>query len=254
MPSVTKIGLFPNCLPPSNPFTISENTYLGSSFKSETIAGGVGFYWRIKKFRFNIAGTVRVVFLDEQELNDTYSGYVELERATVVLEGEEEILSTENTTEKNLVCGNVGWKINNGGDYNLDGTGIVPYWIDRDQSRVHFGFPLFIESSEGSNTRTYLSVYLTNNNDNGSIPPVFRVGEIRGDVEASEFTLDFGNGITLKTLKWTFPKVVEYDEGTYYFNYDIFNMEVLEWWGYDPEDGGGPIYNTSTGERIRFDV
>lgn len=31
-------------------------------------------------------------------------------------------------------------------------------------------------------------------------------------------------------------------------------LKATEYWEYDPNDGGGPIYVTSTGERIRFDV
>jgi hypothetical protein len=31
-------------------------------------------------------------------------------------------------------------------------------------------------------------------------------------------------------------------------------IEAVEYWGYDPNDGRGPIYDTSTGDRIRFDV
>lgn len=32
------------------------------------------------------------------------------------------------------------------------------------------------------------------------------------------------------------------------------SLEAIEYWPYDPNDGGGPIYNTTTGQRIRFDV
>jgi hypothetical protein len=31
-------------------------------------------------------------------------------------------------------------------------------------------------------------------------------------------------------------------------------LEAVEYWPYDPQDGGGPIYDSVTGERIRFDV
>ena len=55
--------------------------------------------------------------------------------------------------------------------------------------------------------------------------------------------------------------LVEYTFSDYKLNlwtaggdYITPTFEVMEWWPYDPNDGGGPIYNSSTGARIRNDV
>lgn len=261
MATVNHIGLFPQCLPSQNPnfnSQVSEEnyTFFYSAFKSNTIAGGVGFYWRVKKFRFNISGSSKITY-DGGEFIDTFNGYVEFERAG--RNGQEQVTGAD-LTEKYFVCDEMEWKINAVGDFSLADSSnfgglIKPSWIDNTDNKVCFLQPLYF-SSIGSDTRLLFIIVLTNNNDNGSVPAPFT--EDYGDpiVQPQEYTLDFGNDIKLETLKWTYPPVIGPDAlgVTYYYNYDTFNLEVTEWWGYDPDDGNGPIYNTTTGERIRFDI
>ena len=46
-------------------------------------------------------------------------------------------------------------------------------------------------------------------------------------------------------------KWLQFDGISFVEKKEKFLMFPEEWWPYDPEDGGGPIYNTSTGQQIR---
>ena len=49
-------------------------------------------------------------------------------------------------------------------------------------------------------------------------------------------------------------RVLPFVESLYVITSFECTLTATEYWGYDPNDGKGPIYNSSTGAKIRFDV
>lgn len=47
------------------------------------------------------------------------------------------------------------------------------------------------------------------------------------------------------------PQAAAPDPETGIMRYDYLEMRPIEWWPYDPKDGGGPIYDPENGDRLR---
>jgi len=80
------------------------------------------------------------------------------------------------------------------------------------------------------------------------------IGTAAGPVPCGAFgtgRLEFGDACFFENGE---PIELELGSFTLRVNSVSGTLTATEYWPYDPNDGGGPIYNTTTGERIRFDV
>jgi hypothetical protein len=75
-------------------------------------------------------------------------------------------------------------------------------------------------------------------------------GSGRGTVFSRLF---LGDKVIENTINDEVGELVIFGEGDVPFTFDyIFpNFEILEYWPYDPGDGGGPIYDSATGQQLR---
>lgn len=76
-------------------------------------------------------------------------------------------------------------------------------------------------------------------------------------INATLFDWDIGTNFASCSVNDDLEFVWQWDLkdnlGNTFFNGEA-TIRPQTWWGYDPEDGGGPIYNTSTGAQIRSNV
>ena len=243
MATVRHLGLFPFCLPLSNPVTDPEFQWVNESLNGD-IASSLAFYWRVKKLRVSISASVRLFYPDIFDLQDSGSGYADIYRQDI-------------NTETDLVCKTIGEE-----SYAIQTDGSIeagffdplyswkPEWFNSEMESVNFRgiFSIsWIPSVEGLE-REFATVALGYpSNFFNPAPTIFD----------PDYKIELlpANNLILTTTKTTSPKSQTDGVGIVRETaITSFKVEVTEWWGYDPEDGGGPIYDTSTGARIRDDV
>jgi hypothetical protein len=245
MATVRHLGLFPQGCPLTTIDSISSD--FPDIWLPEQYA--LAAHWRVKKWRFNfVASWAEAV--DGSGITFAYSTSLEFNYGQAILDVEDEVYSgifgqaLENETE--LVCPLViDAFINNFGGFGA-----------RAQQRV---------AGPGSSGTSFDGII------NGIQSPYVRVV---GDLKEYRLRILF----RAETLRWvmsaanmgsSFP-VAQY--GTFAYNLlgqafecPIYayntrgstilsvasSLEAIEYWPYDPNDGGGPIYDSTTGQQLR---
>jgi hypothetical protein len=234
MATVRHIGLFPWCQTKSQTDSGWENSVVVS--KSEATL----LWWRAKKIGIRDFETVDISVAGISPIFNPFT------------------ISPEATTEKGLVChgtsrvfdqnGTNSGSITNGfanveaGQnftlnlaYNANTTGDSDFfllnWI---ANTVYTGFGFV----RGSNSGTISFLFGTEGTSNptGTIPVTFSFGSrtlIRPTDDAYVISTSGSN------------------PPSFTFNFLAPNYEILEYWPYDPNDGGGPIYDSITGAQLR---
>ena len=93
-----------------------------------------------------------------------------------------------------------------------------------------------------------------------AFPSRFNVGEVQDLSGTFSF---LGNSFSFPaqsgdfgSVDTSYPTADPATSGQRFYNYQrtnkfIFDIEPAEYWPYDPQDGGGPIYDTDTGQQLR---
>jgi hypothetical protein len=84
----------------------------------------------------------------------------------------------------------------------------------------------------------------------GSVPYISSTLDLNGRIierNSNGFSKILGPSIT----EFGNPATRAANRGSIVFSPPFANFEILEYWPYDPEDGGGPIYDSATGVQIR---
>ena len=214
MASISHIGLFPWCVDPTTSYFSRE----------DLLQYAVPMWWRVKEWTLD--STADILFNTDPPETNTYSDSFVFRITDIPLR----FLSTATfQTEKDLVIagkagtgfGTLGPVYNWSffaylGDFNLE----ISLEIGPD-----FGFGAF-----DGDTRSASSG-----------------GEFE---EVGSITSNFCGVSFSAPLKYNGP----FSETLYVITSLNATLTATEYWPYDPNDGGGPIYDTATGVRIRDDV
>ena len=212
MATVRHLGYFPFCLPLSNPVDTEPN------FGYANLASAIAFFWRVKKFKWS--ATLSDGVSNSALCSSTFTRIAD--------------------SEKNLVC--FDQYSNNGlaDYYTVDNTIDGPYDYDGFMA-INSRF-VWIKK-EGNSTEQQVKVYFSIGFEGSSaaLRHGWRVVVAEPEIgEASAELVEYKFGKKLLNL-WT-NTGEEFAEPTF---------EVLEYWPYDPEDGLGPIYDSTTGAQLR---
>jgi hypothetical protein len=207
--------------------------------------------WRIKKYRYSISwnGVLKTYPFGEEEITEfSQNTYVDLTRI-----GVEE--------EKDYVC-NYQYGIGNPSPfdwqsplsaayYDVQGFGFTPLWKSGnniDKSTQIYGSFLWqpiIYSPEVSGFAPRLSFGYPSEYIPSDPPPI---------IPPSEITINLGGGVSFNTFFAAFGNQYTEDVIDLQFTINSWSLKAIEWWEYDPNDGKGPIYDKTTGQRLRDDV
>lgn len=244
MATVSHLGLFPKgCLPTSNPIDEEIYKWVNEAFECN-LTSAMALYWRIKKVKLTITAHFERWSYDNNDPPNLQQDY------SIEITQEGFITLNNIESEKELVCGNAYWEYSGDILGNLNGGSeeliFRPTWVDGDTYYVAYPF---------------IGSILDPNDERGGAASIYFGFPPAEDpywfpvtnVTSSRETIDFGNNVSFETTVTVSEYTLENSE-FYVAKITDWALTVEEWWGYDPNDGGGPIYNTSTGERIRFDV
>jgi hypothetical protein len=219
MAAVRHLGLFPWCVDPALTFFGTEDAIREKA---------VPMWWRVKEWK--LEATASVLANSDPPSTETYSDSFVFKITDIPLR----LLSTSTfQTETDLV---VAGKAGSG----LGGLGPAYDWSfdallgDPEENIVlelslTIG-PNFEFSAFGADTRSVSS--------NGKFE---EIGSITSNFCGVSFSAP---------LKYNFA----YHESLYVITSFESTLTATEYWEYDPNDGRGPIYNSSTGAKIRYDV
>jgi hypothetical protein len=215
MASVRHLGLFPWCFDP-------EQTY----FKGIDLHNkAVPLWWRVKQWRLEVELVRKANTAPPQ--NTTFN----ISNDFNVTDLAKNILTTDTfQNEKDLVCAGVVYDAEAGEQYRLPADHL--WGIDAPG--------IFIDSFVriGPN----FDCYFDQDDMLGARPAGTgdKVGELSVQMQGVEFTVAL-----FRESPQTSPPAL----------YEIVSLNGTlqgnEYWPYDPNDGGGPIYNTTTGAQIR---
>ena len=191
--------------------TVEENPAYSFYPAAVELATAIKWYWRVKKWRFIGTATTGSSTVSQDEIITNNASY-ELGEFSV----------EQPTTEKGLVCGYGTLAIYNDGQDD------------------EFGFYLYNEISDPRgiryNEQFYPSVIAFISVDGtrfgtASIPTAAAFGT--ATINDIEFNLTTGDESVVPGYSATITITPE------------------EYWPYDPNDGGGPIYDSTTGAQLR---
>jgi len=274
MPTVTKLGLFPSSnscpqdgiAPPMIQFDFEQATPLTTSpciLQGMTAEQAVSFIWRVKSWRLSWILEWRWLYTiyeydaEEDQYNRTAREYL------IGTDSRESDIYSSLWNEKTIVCTRGEWRnfeeeagrsifipvdafyINNG-EYSID-------------AQFSIGTPLFedykilIGNSAGGEQdlpsgaipflqRVNLKIKWLSHEFDGLIG-IEGSPENSNDFPSGAQTRD-GDAIVSDPFNDTTPTFLEITSSD-------FTLEAVEYWPYDPNDGGGPIYDSSTGDQLR---
>jgi hypothetical protein len=233
MATVRHLGLFPWCFDPQE----------GYFKEADLIEKAVPMWWRVKKWKYEIALTIRTnsspIYQDVYILNSF---------ADVEEQIPQDIFGTGFgnfgiKNELDLVCvDRFGFNVPGEHAWKLESEAIAPGGLT--PSITGFGdsyfsigprFTIFIDQDDligaGSSVNSYMDGQII-----GSGPQI--------------------GVITIKFINWTHqvPMYAQFPEylGSLYDLLEISGtLEPEEYWPYDPNDGLGPIYDKTTGSALR---
>jgi hypothetical protein len=274
MPTVTKLGLFPSSnscpqdgiAPPMIQFDFEGTTPLTTSpciVQGMTAEQAVSFIWRVKSWRLSWTLEWRWLYTiyeyneEEDQYNRTAREYL------IGTDSRESDIYSSLGNEKTIVCTRGEWRnfeeedgrsifipvdafYLNDGEYSIDaqfGVG-TPLFED---------YKILIGNSAGSEQdlpsgaipflqRVNLKIKWLSHEFDGLIG-IEGSPENSNDFPAGAQTRD-GDAIVSDPFNDTTPTFLEITSSD-------FTLEAVEYWPYDPNDGLGPIYDSSTGEQLR---
>ena len=227
MASVRHIGLFPWCLNEAE--EDSARIVL-----SKTLA--IAAWWRVKswKFSINYSGSV----LTEAGLFDhgSLSDFFIVQRGQYINDGFEENSGFAGT-EKDLVCDTDGLS-----ETIYTGFGSSP------SGSYRYDFEILIGDQpvqKIGNDFSFHCRFIMN--------PVLTLASIGSDITSGPNLTNIGT-FTFSILGEDFTKPINLIRSTSLsgVNYSCdASIEAYKYFEYDPDDGGGPIYNENTGDQLR---
>lgn len=234
---------FGNPLPPDLNLALTNGSLIST----------MAMTWRIKKYRFNISWTAEVRTIEFNEETNEFefvineyeqSTYVDLERISFF---------TDIEKETDLVCAfsngiDNAWKNESPLDafyYDVQNFGFIPLWKDANNINPQ------IYGSFLWQPRIGLPDILPGPQLSFGYPQAYFPTGYTVIFPLTEQTINFGNGISFNVLVGAFGNTGSDDDIYEKYTINSWSLEAREWWEYDPNDGGGPIYNSVTGERMR---
>ena len=264
MADIRHLNLFPFCIWPSKQAFIDElyappipTVYQDFDNTTETIVADLGtimaLYWRVKKWKV--------------------SGVFEYYITSKVSTNYEFILTRDAATEADLVCTDelgyvkqftrTGTPITDswsGGTLNFTAAILLPFMgsdgpptnraaIKQGDNLYSAGISFFAGFEEGEpSADEYISPYLIRSAFKTSSPS-FPEAEPPNAVVPINF-LNQTYGLLAQSSK--IELTIEIGGNLVTIPLDInMAIDAIEYWEYDPNDGGGPIYNSATGAQLR---
>lgn len=286
MGSFSSFGFFPNTVfsCPFPEITIVDANQIGALWPDVWMPPqyALAMYWRVKRWRFTFSIQWRE--LSEESGGETFNYSKEIEFSTGQLKIIEEqkingifvperdlFVDSVPANESQLICGPKPKEYQE--EITLDDGSVIVQTntfenvfygqiIGRITDRGPFAASLIQQNKK------------TTSNPNSRFVPAIMIRDGEDGLEMSP-AINF----SARTQRWTFirarsfPSAFENTYGT--FNYKLLgrtfstniyafnnrtnqallsvfaNLEAIEYWPYDPLDGNGPIYNTSSGTQIR---
>lgn len=171
----------------------------------------LGFYWKVKEWKISANGAALVG--DADPFYDEWNST---------------IISIPPTSEKRLVCGEniLGWK-------NEDGSPLLTpdsLWVTSPQYDLQRSIPFFGANFLPSAT--------------------YNAGELEGLGQYWEVVGSSTLNMKGTTKTWECYGIRNPDSFVYTY-YANIHIEAKTFWPYDPGDGRGPIYDSTTGAQLR---
>jgi hypothetical protein len=233
MAKVRHIGLFPWCPTQATPTSFDIQT---------SLSAGMAAWWRVSKWRFSIEYTGTYTqdgnTFDHGSLTDSYI----LERSEQRLDEFGDSSSTINypvSSESDLVCDK------DGGAFTFFQS------IGNSSPSGSFGFEFRIMGNpvltpvQLVGTNSFLDCYFSMNTvlTSGSLGSKIEDGP--NLTEVGEFTFSVAGTNVTKPIN-----LIHTRSGTPDYSCNA-SIEAHEYWPYDPNDGLGPVYDTTTGDQLR---
>ena len=281
-----KNGLPPQ-VGPAN-FEAAVGPMRAPDFKGLTLDQLMAFCWRVRTWTLDISMAFATTWQKEGEpdvniqtsgsFSTTLKNSFEIDYEVSIANPDPEIPFFGNPpTEKSLLCSPLLYQSSGGSPYGITKAALVKFGVLNDYTRRPLD-PDFIPES-----LTYPRAYYVDGDNYGINPTLdIYIFEENYDVEIGTYAGGEtgaiqgawpSGSIYPMTISWL-GTTLSYTVGVTGFGYgnspDVEGYSVVErsqtidsfqaslvasqYWGYDPEDGGGPIYDTATGVRIRDDV
>jgi hypothetical protein len=280
MAEVRHLGLFPFCIgeyPPIVTASPNTNPYIPTgphslyqfTLKTED---AMAFWWRIKEWKLSFtfsdyndlsitdgryAGSYERIFPINIELYST-SGFLRIGLKTLA------------TKETDLICLS-GFEENAyeyGWQWQAQRVGEITYPPDPETgiqppptpiNYTHTSVALVSNNIPDVESFSSPFSYAEGQNHTTSDPDFWTPFVVTVDQFASHRN-DYLSNETTAEVKMLGRKIGQLSLGTLLefpdgYNANLTNVvvEPIEYWPYDPNDGGGPIYDSTTGEKLRFD-
>lgn len=263
MASVKHLGLFPWC-PYKNKQDVADRLYFGNTSPidqqisifeglSMPLSDAVAMYWRVKTWR--VHGYINATSGLTDENGDTIWDQIDFDLT----------FGPQISSETQYVCRhfdgntwlNIPWSSPtfsatiSGLAYSTTFTfDIIPFYSPFLLSANNrFGFAHFASWPQDNTPSIDASMYVWTRaalSDSAGGDIVYtQLSDFDGE-DKSPVSIP----ISFLGKQYTLNKFVLFAEGG---TGSDFNIEATEYWPYDPEDGGGPIYDTSSGAIIRPD-
>jgi hypothetical protein len=249
MATVRHLGLFPFCLPDKNPYT-QPLEWVGKTFRAD-LRSATALFWRIKRIKIEASVHWRGWTFDQN------ANLVEDYNYTTDHQYFAKLFNKQKETD--LICPDpsglqwLDWRAENeglgegvgeGDQWTLSGSEKLfePLW--KDEKTYYLGLPFYIVITNPSDQRNSAQIFF------GYPPEDDPYWEGITNVSTSDQEVDFGNGIKARTIvaKAELPGPPSIAIASTITSWSI---KAVEYWPYDPGDGGGPIYDSATGAQLR---
>jgi hypothetical protein len=211
MASIRHLGLFPWCFDPATSFFS----------KADLLKYAVPMWWRVKEWTLD--ATADILANSDPPATDTYSGTFVFRITDYPLT----VLSTATfQTEKDLViAGKAGTSF---------GTFGPAYDWSFDALLGDFAVELTLTIGPNFEFRAF----------SGDTPPIATNGD---GAQVGSITSNFCG------LSFSAPikRILPFYDSLYVFENFKSTLTATEYWPYNPNDGGGPIYDSATGTQLR---
>ena len=262
-------------------------------FRGLTLDQLMAFCWRVRTWTLNVSMVFTTTWQKEGEPDvniQTSGSYSTTLKNSFEVYYEESITNPDPEipffgdppTEKSLLCSPLLYQHSSSPAYGIQVANLFKFGVLNDYARRPLD-PYFIPES-----LTYPRAYYVDGDNYGINPTldIFMSAVENFDVEVGTYaggetevrqgawpsgsiypmtiswlgtTLSYTVGVTgsgYGKVPEVGPEEVPYSVVEESQTIDLFQASLVasQYWGYDPNDGGGPIYDTATGVRIRNDV
>ncbi len=224
--------------------------------------------WRVQKFRVNFTGRIKTLFTayacDSQTLVEQFVSHEISAEFFLYFRGDQTL------TESNIVCGNITYS---GQEDAAEPRSNLSLTIHASPSLIHkssggYGVPMFLNGGfypldrkqKANSEYVVLNVDSANRDQLTNNSPFWNQGLTVLSLLTETYELDFAFVSQDPESATPAPiSCVDPDSGP--FESPYFATQILQdidtftltpfYWPYDPQDGGGPIYDTTTGRQLR---